>query len=60
MFASKFQRYISIDSRINREKFERDQYDLFDLQTLINRGGDEELTRLETMLGEVILFDEEA
>ncbi len=58
MFASKFSRYISIDPRLNQEKFERDRYDLFDLLTLINKGGTDELTRLEMMLGEVILFDE--
>lgn len=38
----------------------RDKYDLFDLLTLINNGKAEELARLETMLGEVILFEEEA
>lgn len=60
MFASKFSRYISIDSQLNQEKFERDRYDLFDLLTLINIGGTEELLRLERMLGKVIQFDEEA
>ncbi len=60
MFASKFSRYISIDPRLNYDKFERDRRDLFDLLTLINLGGAEELTRLETKLGEAVVFDEDA
>jgi hypothetical protein len=59
MFASKFSRYASLDSRLNQEKFDRDRYDLFDLLAVINKDGAEELARLEKMLGEVILFNEE-
>jgi hypothetical protein len=57
MFVSKFSRYISIDAFKQQEKFERDQKDLFDLLNLINLSGAEEILRLETMLGNVILFD---
>lgn len=60
MFASKFSRYISIDPRLNQEKFERDRYDLFDLLTLINMSGAEEIARLEKLLDQVIDFEEEA
>ena len=60
MFASKFSRYMSIDPLVQKEKFERDRFDLFDLLNLINKDGAEKLTQLETMLGEVILFDVEA
>jgi hypothetical protein len=60
MFASKFSRYIFIDPEKQKEKFERDRYDLFDLLTLIKMGGQEQLLRLETMIEKANIFDDQA
>jgi len=60
MFASKFSRYISVDPLKQKEKYERDRYDLFDLLTLINHSGYEEISRLEKLLSQVINFEEDA
>jgi len=60
MFASKFSRYIFVDPLRQKEKYERDLYDLFDLLTLINHSGNEEVSRLEKLLSHVITFEEDA